>query len=176
MFKVINDMTKVDDKSILQRDLKTVEEVGELAEAVETNDVPEIVEETADVFLCAVSVMVQLSDDEVRLAAELNQGTFEQLYANTVASTDVKLSVVTLSKHVGLLAQATLSATGSSGSSYKKLTNLDSIRHAGELIGPIVAIYKTTPGSSIENFIETVTYKSVKWLTKVTEQKNAKLN
>lgn len=73
MMKIV-EITKLDDKTLLQRVLKNVEELGELSQAVLANEkasgcaykkltVEDMMEEAVDNYLCSLSIIFQIAEE-----------------------------------------------------------------------------------------------------------------
>lgn len=88
-FEVIENLTKLDKKILIERALKLSEEVGEVSEAIlsysnacgcgyKNKDKKDVIEECLDVIIVATSLISQVSDNDV------DEKLVEELYSKKI--------------------------------------------------------------------------------------------
>ena len=159
----------VDQHSLQERTLKTMEELGELASAIKMHNTSDIREEAVDVWLCAVSVMFA---HRPRLVLDIAFErwffeTMEQCLNDQIAdkSQDISADIA-----MGKLAQTVLCLTGTCGSRYKKLDRMALVKAAEQIATYALDVYFITDGD-LKGFLNICDTKVTKWINKARAEK-----
>lgn len=160
--KLIKNAMVFDRKTLFQRNTKLTEELGELGEAVVLNDREEMIEETIDVMLVAISVHLDLSDDFDVLNKSINQ-TFNN--KRFTSSENITMDFIALTGYVGRFAEAIQKYSNVATSAYKgSVTKQDVIARIDKVIEQCaLLIAMQTSDDEIVN--EIIHRKNSKWLT-----------
>jgi NTP pyrophosphatase (non-canonical NTP hydrolase) len=159
--KLIKNAMVFDRKTLFQRNTKLTEELGELGEAVVLNDREEMIEETIDVMLVAISVHLDLSDAFDVLNNNVNQAFNEKRFS---PSENITMDFITLTGYVGRFAEAIQKYSNVATSSYKgTVTKQDVIDRIDKVIAQCaLLIAMQTSDDKMVN--EIIHRKNSKWL------------
>ena len=157
-----------DNHTLQERVLKTMEEMGELAQAIKAGNAKEVKEEAIDLWLCAVSVMFDprprlLLDDTVeQWFVTVMQDTVKRLENNNPL--DMQMDIV-----MGKLAQATLCTTGTRGTRYKAINNCVVVEEAEQVARYAMYVFMYA-GGGLDDFFILSHGKTYKWIDKARQE------
>ena len=114
--KLVKNSMIFDRKNLFQRNTKLTEEMGELGEAIIINDLSEMLEETIDTLLVAVSIHLDLVENFESLTTIINNAFSEKC---SYQSKKVHMAFIKLTGYVGRFAEAVQKYSGVSTSAYK---------------------------------------------------------
>lgn len=159
--KLVKNSMIFDRKNLFQRNTKLTEEMGEFGEAIVMNDRSEMLEETIDTLLVAVSIHLDLIEDFESLNTIINNAFSEKC---SYQSEKVHMAFITLTGYVGRFAEAVQKYSGVSTSAYKgKVSKEDVIVRIDRVIEQCaILIAMQTSDHDIVN--EIILRKNEKWL------------
>lgn len=150
-----------DKKTLFQRNTKLTEEMGELGEAIVLNDRAEMLEETIDTLLVAVSIHLDLSDDFDSLNTIIANAFDETL---SYQSEKLQMGFITLTGYVGRFAEAIQKYSGVATSSYKGKVSKEEVLSRIDKVIEQCAVLMAMQTSNHESVNEIILRKNEKWL------------
>lgn len=159
--KLVKDSMIFDKKNLFQRNTKLTEELGELGEAIVLSDRSEMLEETIDTLLVALSIHLDLTDDFNSLNTIISDALSEKRYFQTEK---IHLAFITLTGFVGRFAEAVQKYSGVATSSYKgKVSKEDVLTRVDKIIHQC-AVLMAMQTSDYDIINEIILRKNEKWL------------
>lgn len=159
--KLVKNSMIFDRKNLFQRSTKITEEMGELGEAIVLDDSVEMLEETIDTLLVAVSIHLDLSDNFDGLNTIINDAFMQK---RSYHSEKVHMSFITLTGYVGRFAEAVQKYSGVSTSSYKGKVSKEEVITRIDRVIEQCAILIAMQTSDQEIVNEIILKKNEKWL------------
>lgn len=159
--KLVKNSMVFDRKNLFQRNTKLTEEMGELGEAIVLNDRSEMLEETIDTLLVAVSIHLDLVEDFESLNTIIDDA-FSQ--SRTYQSEKVHMAFITLTGYVGRFAEAIQKYSGVSTSSYKGKVSKEEVLSRIDKVIEQCAVLMAMQTSNHDIVNEIILKKNEKWL------------
>jgi hypothetical protein len=159
--KLVKNSMIFDKKTLFQRNTKLTEEQGELGEAIVLNDRSEMLEETIDTLLVAVSIHLDLVEDFEKLNTIIDNALIEK---GSHQMDKFQMAFIALTGYVGRFAEAIQKYSGVPTSSYKgKVSKEEVISRIDKVIEQCaILIAMQTGDHDIVN--EIILRKNEKWL------------
>jgi hypothetical protein len=159
--KLVKNSMVFDRKNLFQRNTKLTEEMGELGEAIVLNDRSEMLEETIDTLLVAVSIHLDLVEDFESLNTIIDDA-FSQ--SSTYQSEKVHMAFITLTGYVGRFAEAIQKYSGVATSSYKGKVSKEEVLSRIDKVIEQCAVLMAMQTSNHDIVNEIILKKNEKWL------------
>lgn len=163
--KLVKSSMIFDKKTLFQRNTKLTEEMGELGEAIVFSDLKEMLEETIDTLLVAVSIHLDLSDD-FEVLNTLVSSAFDDAVSYQRESFHIgfQIGFIKLTGYVGRFAEAVQKYSGVATSAYKgKVSKEDVLARIDTVIQQCVLLMAMQSNNyAVMN--EIILRKNEKWL------------
>lgn len=159
--KLVKNSMIFDRKNLFQRNTKLTEEMGELGEAIIRNDRSEMLEETVDTLLVAVSIHLDLVDNFEKLNTIIDTAIIEKC---SYKIEKFQMSFITLAGYVGRFAEAIQKYSGISTSSYKGKVSKDEVIERIDKVIEQCAILIAMQTGDHDTVNEIILRKNEKWL------------
>lgn len=159
--KLVKNSMIFDRKNLFQRNTKLTEEMGELGEAIIINDLSEMLEETIDTLLVAVSIHLDLVENFESLTTIINNAFSEKC---SYQSKKVHMAFIKLTGYVGRFAEAVQKYSGVSTSAYKGKVSKEEVIIRIDRVIEQCAILMAMQTSDHDIVNEIILRKNEKWL------------
>lgn len=159
--KLVKNSMIFDKKTLFQRNTKLTEEQGELGEAIVLNDRSEMLEETIDTLLVAVSIHLDLSDDFEVLNTIISNAFNE---TGNYQRANVHMAFITLTGYVGRFAEAIQKYSGVATSAYKGKVSKEEVIARIDKVIEQCAVLMAMQTSDHDIVNEIILRKNEKWL------------
>lgn len=159
--KLVKNSMIFDKKSLFQRNTKLTEEMGELGEAIVLADFSEMLEETIDTLLVAVSIHLDLSDDFEGMNSLVSSAVDE---SSSYKLESFHIEFIKLTGYVGRFAEAVQKYSGVATSVYKGKVSKEDVLARIDTVIKQCALLMAMQSNDHAVMNEIILRKNEKWL------------